>query len=396
MSPQLQGIKEHGIYTDLMRKFIEEGHEVYIVMPFERRTGKKTAFYRQDGVGILGVRTLNLIQTNAIEKGVGQVLLERQVKAAFKKFLSEVKFDLILYSTPPITLSNVIAYVKRKNPKAVSYLMLKDIFPQNAVDIGMFSKRSLFWWFFRKKEKSLYKASDYIGCMSPANVAFIKHHNPTYPANRIEVAPNSIELREKPAMSLEERDIIRNKYNLPTDRPIFVYGGNLGMPQGIDYLIKCMEANKNRENCMFLIIGSGTEYPRIQDWYENCAPHSVRLMQGLPKEEYEKLVSACDVGMIFLDHRFSIPNYPSRLLSYLENQMPIICATDVNTDIGRIAEVNGYGYWCESVKTGDFTAMVDRMLMSDREAMGGRGYSFLKENYMVEQTYNTIIRHLYV
>lgn len=116
-------------------------------------------------------------------------------------------------------------------------------------------------------------------------------------------------------------------------------------------------------------------------------------MQGLPKADYDLLVKHCDVGMIFLDHRFMIPNYPSRLLSYLENKMPVLCATDVNTDIGKIAEENGYGYWCESVKPEDFTALVNKMLASDRKAMGERGYEFLKNNYLVEHTYNAIMAH---
>lgn len=73
--------------------------------------------------------------------------------------------------------------------------------------------------------------------------------------------------------------------------------------------------------------------------------------------------------------------------------MPIICATDVNTDIGKIAEENGYGYWCESVSPEDFTALVDKMLASDRRAMGERGYEFLKQNYTVERTYNVIVSH---
>lgn len=73
--------------------------------------------------------------------------------------------------------------------------------------------------------------------------------------------------------------------------------------------------------------------------------------------------------------------------------MPVLCATDVNTDIGRIAEENGYGFWCESVKPEGFTAMVDKMLVSDRNAMGEKGYDFLKANYLVEHTYNAIMRH---
>ena len=117
-------------------------------------------------------------------------------------------------------------------------------------------------------------------------------------------------------------------------------------------------------------------------------------MQGLPKADYDLLVRSCDVGMIFLDHRFTIPNYPSRLLSYLENKMPVLCATDVNTDIGKIAEKYAYGYWCESVKPENFTSLVDKMLTSDRKAMGERGYEFLKQNYLVDNTYNAIMRHL--
>jgi hypothetical protein len=74
--------------------------------------------------------------------------------------------------------------------------------------------------------------------------------------------------------------------------------------------------------------------------------------------------------------------------------MPVICATDVNTDIGRIAEENGYGYWCESVEPKDFVALVDKMLVSDRKSMGEKGYQFLKDHYLVEHTYNAIMKHV--
>lgn len=396
---QISNIEDKTIYHDLMRKFRDEGHQVYIVTPCERRMGLKTSLKESNGVKILNVKTLNIQKTNVVEKGIGTLLLERQYKAAIKKYLGDVKFDLITYSTPPITFTNVVKYLKRQNPQAITYLQLKDIFPQNAVDLGMFGKKSVFNLYFRRKEKALYEASDYIGCMSPANVEFVLAHNPEVEASRVEVAPNSIELKE---MSYEdgqekaERYYIRKKYDQPTDKPIFIYGGNLGKPQGIDYLIKCLDANKQRKDCYFVIIGNGTEFPRLKAWYDNLNHNDnpcVKLMQRLPKEDYDMLVKYCDVGLIFLDHRFTIPNYPSRLLSYLENKMPIICATDVNTDVGKIAEENGYGYWCESAKVEDFTDLVDKMLKSDRKAMGEKGYQFLKENYLVEHTYNAIMKH---
>lgn len=157
--------------------------------------------------------------------------------------------------------------------------------------------------------------------------------------------------------------------------------------------MKCLDANKERKDCYFVVVGSGTHYSLISDWYKDNKNCNVKLLHSLPKSDYDLLVKSCDVGLIFFDHRCTIPNYPSRLLSYLENKMPVLCATDVNTDIGPIAEENGYGYWCESVNPKDFTALVDKMLASNREVMGEKGYSFLKENYLVEHTYNAIMRH---
>lgn len=409
MSPQLLDIKKHGIYTDLVRKFIAEGHEIYIIVPFERRTGKKTAFYRQDGVSVLGVRTLNLMKTNVVEKGIGQVLLESQFKAAFKKYLADVKFDLVLYSTPPITFSNVIAYVKRKNPKAVSYLMLKDIFPQNAVDIGMMTGKPVQGsWFkvkgwvargqyllyksFRKKEKQLYKVSDWIGCMSPANVKYVIDHNPEVDASRVEVCPNSYEI--VPVEQKTDKSAILWKYGLPTDKPFFIYGGNLGKPQGIPFLIECLKANAERDDCHFVVVGNGFEYPRIEKWVNEENPKSVSLFNYLPKEDYDQLADACDVGLIFLDYRFTIPNYPSRLLPYLMAKKPIIACTDPNCDTGSIAEENGYGFWCPSNSVDAFTKAVDRMLSSDIKEMGEKGYQYYLDNYTVEHTYKAIVSHL--
>lgn len=390
-------IEERKIYPDLMRKFRDEGHNVYIVNPCERRLGLETSLTESKGVKILNVKTLNVQQTNIVEKGIGTLLIERQFEAAIKKYLGDVSFDLITYSTPPITFTNVVKYLKKKNPQAITYLQLKDIFPQNAVDMGMFGEKSLFNWYFRKKEKELYKVSDYIGCMSPANVEYILKHNPEISSERVEVAPNSIELSTKvmePGQDKAENIYIKKKYDLPTDKPIFIYGGNLGKPQGIDYLVKCLDANKRRTDCYFVVVGSGTDYNVISDWYERNKDANVNLMQSLPKVDYDMLVKHCDVGLIFLDHRFTIPNYPSRLLSYLENKMPVLCATDPNTDMGKIAEENGYGYWCESINPDDFTALVDKMLASDRKAMGEKGYQFLKENYLVEHTYGAIMKHL--
>lgn len=394
---RIEDVREHGIYTDLMRKFRDEGHSVYIVTPHERRFDKSTELVERDGVKILGVKTLNIQKTYVVEKGLGTLLIETQYKSAIKKYFAGIKFDLVLYSTPPITFTKVVKFVKRQNPQAISYLLLKDIFPQNAVDIGMFSKNSLFYKMFRKKEIELYKNSDYIGCMSPANVKFVVEHNDFVNPSRVEVAPNSIEVEfEKNSLEKQvtERTEIRQKYKLPLDKLIFIYGGNLGKPQGIPFLIECLEALKTRNDIHFVIVGDGTEYTKIQNWMDETKPHNVSLFKRLPKSDYETLAKNCDVGLIFLDHRFTIPNYPSRLLSYLAAKMPIIAATDSNTDIGKIAEKNGYGYWCESNDVAGLCKCVNKMLASDCNVMGYAGYKYLLEKYQVKNTYTIIMEHV--
>ena len=50
--------------------------------------------------------------------------------------------------------------------------------------------KSILYHYFRKKEKKLYQISDYIGCMSKANVEYILKHNPEIKQERVEVCPN--------------------------------------------------------------------------------------------------------------------------------------------------------------------------------------------------------------
>jgi hypothetical protein len=231
--------------------------------------------------------------------------------------------------------------------------------------------------------------------MSPANVEYLCKHNPSIDRNRVEVAPNATELEniEIDKDSPESKAILA-KFNLPLDKPIFIYGGNLGKPQGVPFLLECLEANKNREDCHFLIVGTGTEYGKIEEWIKSANAKSVTLIPGLPKQDYDKLVKACHVGLIFLDYRFTIPNYPSRLISYLEYKMPVISATDLISDVGPISEEHGYGYWCESNNVVAFTECVDRMIKSNIKAMGENGYDFLKKNYSLENLYNPIASHI--
>ena len=384
-------INDRGIYPDLMREFSKNGHNVYLCGSYEKRLNKETALIEEDGTKFLHVKIGNITKCGMIEKGISTLRIESQYKKAIKKYFKGVKFDLILYTTPPITFAKIIQYLKKKH-SAKTYLMLKDIFPQNAVDIGVLSKsglKGLLYKYFRRKEKKLYAFSDKIGCMSPANVKYVIDHNPEVDPIKVEVCPNSIEYVDM-SVSQQERIEIRQKYGVPLDKKVFVYGGNLGKPQGIPFIIKCLKAQNNLD-AFFLIVGDGTEYAKLQNFIDAEKPQNVMLLKRLPKEDYDKLAASCDVGMIFLDKRFTIPNFPSRLLAYMQAGVPVFCCTDKNTDVGKIVSENGFGWWCESSNEQDFVAKLEEIVNADTTEMPQKEKQFLLDNYTVEKVVKTII-----
>lgn len=389
---EVNSVEERGIYQDLLRKFRDEGHDVTIVTPVERRRGVPTQFITKEGVSILQVKTLNIQKTNIVEKGVGTLALEFQYLSAIKKYCSHKKFDLVLYSTPPITLVKVIEYLKKRD-RAKSYLLLKDIFPQNAVDMNMLKKGGFLHKQFVKKERRLYQVSDTIGCMSQANVDFVVKHNPEINPGKVEVNPNTIE----PVVfnySDDQKENIREKYHIPAGKKVFVYGGNLGKPQGLDFLLETIQSTKSEE-AFFLIVGNGTEFPRIQNWFDQERPANAKLLQRLPKEDYDRLLAACDVGLIFLDKNFLIPNFPSRLLSYLEMKMPVIAATDPNSDIGDIVENAHCGYKVMAGNQLEMQAKINQLLTEDNlQELGNNAEILLKTEYLVDTSFNLIIEKL--
>lgn len=392
---RMENINDHSIYCDLLRVFRSKGHKLYTISPYERRTGKSTTYQTVDGIHMLHIQTGNVTgSANLIEKGIATLSIESLFIAGIKKYFSDVKFDLVMYSTPPITFCNAISFL-RKRDGARTYLLLKDIFPQNAVDMGMMSKsgvKGILYRVFRSKEKKLYAISDYIGCMSQANVDFIVKHNPEIDRKKIEISPNCIEVADK-SICEADRIAIRKKYDIPLDKTVFVYGGNLGKPQGIPFFMECLKGQADNKEAFFLVVGNGSEYGKLAEDAQKSEQSNFRLMKSLPKADYETLVAACDVGMVFLDHRFTIPNFPSRLLSYMQAKLPILAATDPNTDVGTIIAEGGFGWWCESNDSAAFAQTIEQCLSSDLKAMGQKGYEYLRENYTVERQYEIIMKH---
>jgi glycosyltransferase involved in cell wall biosynthesis len=172
---------------------------------------------------------------------------------------------------------------------------------------------------------------------------------------------------------------------------VLVYGGNLGKPQGLDFLLQTIENSTNQE-AYFLVIGDGTEYNKINNWFKSFTPDNAILLKRLPKEDYDILLAACDIGLIYLHPDFLIPNFPSRLLSYLEMKMPVIAATDRNTDIGEVIEKAQCGYKVISDDIVKMNKVIEELVVkSNLEVMGNNAWNLLQSNYLVDYSYQRIV-----
>lgn len=382
---------ERNIYSDLLREFIKNGHNVYCISPVERSSHKETEMLRFGDSCILKIRIGNTQKVKFIEKGISTLLIEPLFIRGIKKYFSNVKFDLVLYATPPVTFADVISFVKKRDG-AKSYLMLKDIFPQNSVDLGLLSKKGLkgfVYRYFRSKEKKLYYVSDRIGCMSKVNVEYVLKHNPEIAVDKVEVCPNCIDVQEV-CLNEQERQEVRKKYNIPQHKKAFVYGGNLGKPQDVRFLINCIKASEFLSSAYFVIVGSGTDRHFLEKYINESKPANVSLIDQLKHDEYDKLVACCDVGLVFLDHRFTIPNFPSRLLSYMQAGLPVLACTDRSTDIGKVIVDGKFGWWCESDNVQDWLKVLEEALKSDHPEMSDYAKHYLKTNYSTDLAYKII------
>ncbi len=382
--------KANNIYTDLMQEFVQKGHEVLVVAP--QVAESDMGINKEGGVDVLRVKTLPLFNVGAVKKGIANLMLPFQYKMAIKKNCQNIDFDLIVIPTPPITLLSVATWLKKKSSAKV-YLILRDIFPQNAVDLGMMKPNGPLHRFFRKQERKLYKVSDAIGCMSQANVDYVKLHNPELNFKKLHMLPNWEKLPEP--VSESEIISIREKYHI-TDKFVAVFGGNMGRPQKLENIVMLADACKENEQMCFFLIGNGTEKQKINKMIKAFELNNIQIIDHLPKKEYIQILAASDIGLISLSDEFTIPNFPSKVLTYFGLKKPVLASLDLSTDFGVMLEETKSGIWSEAGKLENLKKNLVWFLEHREESkkMGENGYNYMKTSLTPEIAHDTIIREV--
>ncbi|MBO4902155.1 MAG: glycosyltransferase family 4 protein [Lachnospiraceae bacterium] len=368
-------LKKQGIYSDLINALKDAGHAVTLVQVMESGKKEQTGLSNEEDVTILRVAVGALFNVNFITKGINTVKIGPLVKAAIKKYLKDADFDLVLYATPPITFAGVVKYAKKRYG-CRSFLMLKDIFPQNAADIGLFSEKGPLYLYFRGRERALYALSDRIGCMSAGNREYLLAHNPSLPPEKVSIFPNTMRVSERTG----------EPYVRKSGEPLrVVFGGNFGRPQAIGFLIDAIADPGMQEiNARFLFVGNGSETEKVREAAERLP--NMEYIPFMEPDKYDAFMQSCDVGLISLDHRFTIPNYPSRILSYMAMAKPVIACTDPVTDMRKLVEEEaGCGLWCESNDTDAFRECVRKLEADPAFAakLGECGRQYLETHFDV-------------
>ena len=277
--------------------------------------------------------------------------------------------------------------------RAPLYLLLKDMWPQGSVDHKVIHKYSIAWFYLRMHEKRIYRTADYVGCMSPMGVKYLLSENRFINASKVEVCPNSI----RPSIGLMEvnHKIIRLKYHVPEGACVFIFSGNLSKGHGLEFLIEATRRLNDYSPAFFLIGGSGTHFQFLENEYKKRPVKNVFLYKRLPAEDFEQIMQTSDVGLILLDNCYTVPQFPSRMLSYLDHAKPVLCAVNRGTDIGTIIEANNCG---KTVMHGDMDSFIEAVKYfsenaHERKQMGYNSRKLLEKEYTTAKGYEIIMDH---
>ncbi len=378
------------IYTDLAETLHEAGHEITVAVSEPAGSNQHGQLKTERGFEVLRIITGDYYDVGFIRKGMTTLKIPILMRRGIRKYLKDRVFDFILYEAPPVTNSDLVCWAG-KHFGCPKYLMLKDIFPQNAVDLGIMKKNSFVWRYFAGKEKKLYQTADFIGCMSPANVKYILEHNSWIDPVKVELFPNTKRLSHEPKPNGRP---MRKKFGIPDESCVFLFGGNMGRPQYLELLCETIRKFRDDQELFFLFVGRGADKHKLEQTIKENGIRNALLLDNLPRDEYEQITREIDIGLIVLDPRFTIPNYPSRILSYMEYAKPVLAATDTATDIRDLIRDARLGEW---VWSGDARAFMNKVKEMSKSAelaeMGGNGREFIEKHYQVRRSAEILESH---
>ncbi|EHO77604.1 hypothetical protein HMPREF9942_01332 [Fusobacterium animalis F0419] len=388
-------VDDSTLTKDLVNEFLKNGDSVTVVTMLEKREKEETQLNIENGCKVLRVRTGNYFNIESkFEKAFTILTLFKKIKNAIFEYLKDEKYDLIITHTPFVATEKLIKPIKDYF-KCPAYLILWDIFPQNAKDIGLI-KNSFIFNYFKYKEKKMLQIYDRIFCMSEGNVDYLIKNYPYLNKQKIKLLRNWAKI--VPLLNINKEEL-KKELGFKSNSFIALFGGNMGKPQKLENILYLAEKCKEIKEIIFLFIGNGSEKNRIKELVKIKKLNNILFKEQVSREEYEKLAYLSDIGLVSLDDRFTVPNFPSKTTDYFKMKLPIFAVLDE-------CSAKDYGSFLENkTRAGTFILgkNIDKEykkfidLYSDkvrREEMGNNGRVFYEQFLGVDKTYKIIMGEL--
>src|SRR3989344_5720004 len=314
------------LMKDLADGLREKGHNVWVATSYPKYNlaDSKNNVWKEvvdkNGVKVLRIKTLPHHKVNFIIRGIAQVLMPYIFFQKIKKNIKE-KIDVVIVHSPPLPLT-IAAYKVKKFYRAKYILNLHDIFPQNAIDLGVLKKWK-HWpaiWLFERMEKSAYKNSDLIVVPSNEHKKFIEEKR-NVPKGKTQVVYHWIDSRL--FLKAERTGRFRKLYGLE-NKFIFLFGGVLGPSQGLDLFIRIADKTRDNKDIIFLFVGDGSAKEELIRMTNERNLENVIFKPFVSLEEYPELVKDCDVGIISLTAQNTTPAVPAKILGYMAASVPVV------------------------------------------------------------------------
>jgi O26-antigen biosynthesis N-acetyl-L-fucosamine transferase len=371
---------------DLGVQLLRQAHSVAIVTPSSAiRSNYETSI--EDGLQVVRVRTGKLKGVSKIRRAWSEVRLSSTLWRQARAFFRANRFDLIIYYSPTIFFGELVSRLKSLW-HCPAYLVLRDIFPKWAVEAGVLRK-GLVYRYFRAKEMEQYAAADIIGVESPGNLDYFSRELRDKNL-RVEVLPNWA--------SLESGNATDGRYRHELgldDRVVFFYGGNIGVAQDMDNVLRLAASLKEDRNIFFLLVGEGSEVQRLKACIADQALPNIEILPAVPQEQYFAMLQEFDVGIISLHRNLTSHNMPGKLLGYMSCGKPVLASVNRGNDLSRILAEAHAGVCLENGDDDGFRAAA--LLLANnshlRATMGKNSRRLLEERFSDRAAAGQIVSH---
>ncbi len=289
---------------------------------------------------VLRLKAPKIKDISYLRRVVGEFLMPFMMIYHLKQSpFKSVQFEGVITYAPSIFLGPLANHLKRES-SCKNYLIIRDIFPQWAVDVGLLSGSGLPYYLLKKVEGYLYSTADTIGVQTPANLSYFNRNVVDDDRVTIEVLQNWLAKGgDKPCTVVVEETVLKG-------RKIFVYAGNMGDAQGLSIFIALAERMQKNSAVGFLFVGRGNAVASLKQDVATRELDNVLFFDEIEPEEIPALYKKCDVGIISLDRRNKTHNIPGKFLSYMQAGIPVLACINRGNDLKQMIEQENVGRVC--------------------------------------------------